>query len=415
MATLRRPAVEELRENFRGEVIRRGDLQYEHARSVYNAMVDRKPELILRCRDVADVITAVQYGRESGLPIAVRGGSHSVAGFASVDEGLVIDLRNMNGVLVDPDRRQATVQGGALVGDLDHATHVFGLATPTGTVSTTGIGGLMLGGGHGYLSRQYGLTIDNLDSADVVLADGRFVRASEDDHEELFWALRGGGGNFGVVTAFTLRLHPVETVIGGPVLWSLDAAGDILRWYREFLPSAREDLSGFFAFLTVPPAPPFPLSLHLEKMCGIVWCFTGPGDEAADAFAPMLAAVDEPAFNGVHAMPYPLLQRAFDALLPAGDQHYWRGDFVRELPDEAIAEHVRFASRLPTPQSAMHLYPIDGAVHRTAPGDTAFAHRDANWSQVMFGIDPDPARNELLRSWTGAYWEAIHPYTERAA
>jgi FAD/FMN-containing dehydrogenase len=406
--------VEEFRRNLRGELFAPEGRGYEEARRLYNAMFDKRPALVARCADVADVIAAVKFGRARHLDIAIRGGGHNGAGLASVEGGLVIDLRAMKGIRVDPGARTATAQGGALAGDLDHATHAFGLATPTGIISTTGIGGLTLGGGHGYLTRKHGLTIDNLLSADVVLADGTFVTASESQHEDLFWALRGGGGNFGVVTSLTLRLHPLETVVAGPTLWPLEAAGDVLRWYREFQLQAPEDVYGFFAFLTVPPVAPFPQPLHLKKMCGIVWCYTGPKEQAADVFAPALR-VAPPSLHGVHEMPYPMLQGAFDALYPAGDQWYWRGDFVKEIPDEAIARHVEFAARLPTMQSAMHLYPIDGAVHRVGKGETPFSYRDANWSQVIVGVDHDPARRDALRSWAIDYWEAVHPYSAGGA
>jgi FAD/FMN-containing dehydrogenase len=411
---LDQPLADEYLGSFRGRLLSDADPDYDEMRAVYNAMIDRRPQVIARCRDVADVIAGVRFGRESGLEIAVRGGAHSGAGLGSVDEGLVLDLSEMNGALVDPDARLATLEGGALLGDLDHAAHAFGLATPAGIMSTTGVGGLALGGGHGYLSRKHGLTIDNLVSADVVLADGSFVSVSEDEHEDLFWALRGGGGNFGVVTRFTLRLHPVTTVVGGPTLWWLDDAADLLLWYREFQPAAPREVYGFFAFLTVPPAPPFPEHLHNQKMCGIVWCYTGPVEDAPDAFAPALR-VAEPAFHGVGEMPYPMLQSAFDALYPPGLQWYWRGDFVRELPDAAIVRHLEYASRLPTLQSTMHLYPVDGAVHDVGPSDTAFSYRDANWSQVIVGVDPEPANAETIRSWTVDYWEALHPYSAGGA
>ena len=396
---------------LRGPLVRAGDDDYDEARSLHNAMIDKRPALIARCQDTADVIAAVRFAREAGLEIAVHGGGHSGAGLGSVDGGLVVDLSPMNGVDIDPETRHATVQGGALLRDLDHAAHAFGLATPAGIISTTGVGGLTLGGGHGYLSRRHGLTVDNLVSADVVLADGSVVTASEDAHEDLFWALRGGGGNFGVVTSFTFRLHPVATVFGGPTLWPLEAAGDVLRWYRDFQPSAPEDVYGFFAFLTVPPAPPFPEQLHLRKMCGIVWCCTGDTGQAAEALA---AAVDEPAtpaLHGPHELPYPMLQAAFDGLYPAGHQWYWRGDFVAELPDDAIALHLEHAEKLPTMQSGMHLYPIDGAVHRVAADETAFGYRDATWSMAIVGVDPDPANAARIREWTVDYWEALHPYS----
>jgi hypothetical protein len=339
----------------------------------------------------------VVFGCREGLELAVRGGGDNGAGFGSVDGGLVIDLSPMNGVRVDPTERTATAGGGALLGDLDHATGAFELAVPAGIISTTGIGGLTLGGGHGYLSRRYGLTIDNLVSADVVLADGSVVTAREDSNHDLFWALRGGGGNFGIVTSFTFRLHPVSTIVGGPTLWPLEAAPDVLRWCREFLPSAPEDVYGFFAFLTVPPARQFPEHLHLQKMCGVVWCYTGPEEDAEEALAAALEPA-KPALHAPHPLPYAALQGAFDGLYPPGEQWYWRGDFVSDIPDAAIALHLEHAERLPTPQSTMHLYPVDGAVHRVAQEETAFAYRDSRWSMVIAGVDPDPAAGESIRS-----------------
>jgi FAD/FMN-containing dehydrogenase len=404
----------EFRSNVLGDLLAPGDPGYEEARRLYNAMIDKRPALIARCRDVADVIAAVNFARKQRLEVAVRGGGHNGAGLGSVQDGLVIDLREMRGVDVDPAARTATVAGGALMRDLDHATHAFGLAVPSGVISTTGVGGLTLGGGHGYLSRKYGLTIDSLLSADVVLADGSVVTASPQGREDLFWAIRGGGGNFGVVTSFKFRLHPVSTVVAGSTLWPLEAAGDVLRWYRAFMPRASEELYGFFAFLTVPPAPPFPEELHLQKMCAIVWCYTGAPEGAAAALAPALQ-VTRPALHAVQEMPYPTLQGMFDALYPAGDQWYWRGDFVKEIPDEAIARHLEYAANLPTMKSAMHLYPVNGAVHRAGKDETAFSYRDANWSQVIVGVDPDPANANKIRSWTVDYWDAVHPYSAGGA
>jgi FAD/FMN-containing dehydrogenase len=394
----------------RGAVIEPADEAYDAARALYNAMIDRRPALIVRCADVADVIAAVRFARAEGVELAIRGGGHNGGGLGSVDGGLVVDLSGLRGVRVDPDRRTAIVAGGATLGEVDHATHAFGLALPAGIISTTGVGGLTLGGGLGHLTRRYGLSIDNLLAADVVLADGSFVQASEREHSELFWAIRGGGGNFGVVTAFTFRLHPVTTVVAGPMLWELDQAGDVMRFYRDFLPQAPEALNGFFAFLTVPPGPPFPEHLHLRKMCGVVWCHGGSEADAARDLAPVRAFA-EPALDGVGAMPYPLLQSAFDGLYPPGHQWYWRADFVREIPDEAVDRHLEFARRLPTMQSTMHLYPVDGAAARVASDATAWGYRDARWAQVMVGVDPDPATAGALRDWTVAYWEALHPYS----
>src|SRR6201997_1789601 len=305
-------------------------------------------------------------------------------GFGSVEGGLVIDLSPMNRTDVDADRRTARVQGGATWAQVDHATHVHGLATPAGIISTTGVGGLTLGGGHGYLTRKHGLTIDNLLEAELVLADGRVVTASESEHPDLFWALRGGGGNFGVVTSFTFRLHPVHTVICGPTAWPASATADILRWYRDFLPAQDEDLYGFFASITVPPAPPFPEDFHLQKACAVVWCYTGDPARADEAFAPVRQM--QPAFEGLGHAPYPALQSTFDPLYPKGLQWYWRGDFFRTVPDGAVEAHARFTEELPTMHSTMHLYPIDGAVHRvgqteTGGGtETSISHRSSRGS-----------------------------------
>ncbi len=414
MLRVEQDVVKELRGRLNGEVVGPGDRGYDEARRVHNAMIDRRPAAVARCRDAADVVAAIRFGRDHRLDIAVRGGGHNGAGLGTVDAGIVIDLRGLNAVRVDPAARTATVQGGALLGELDRATHQHGLATPAGIISTTGVGGLTLGGGHGYLTRKLGLTIDNLLSAEVVLADGRTVTASEREHPDLYWALRGGGGNFGVVTSFTLRLHPVSTVLGGPTLWPLEAAGDVLRWYREVQPTAPEDVFGFFAFLTVPPAPPFPAELHLKKMCGIVWCFTGAKAQADEVLASAFR-VAKPALHGVQEMPYPMLQGAFDGLYPPGDQWYWRGDFVVEIPDAAIAKHLEYAARLPSVQSTMHLYPLGGAVKRLGNADTAFSYREANWSQVIVGVDRDPARAADLRAWAVEYWEALHPHSAGGA
>ncbi len=397
-----------------GEVIEPDDPGYDEARKVYNAMIDKRPAAIARCADQGDVIQAIRYGRERGLDIAIRGGGHNGGGLGTVDDGLVVDLSGIRGVHVDPRTATVRVAGGSLLRDVDHATHAFGLAVPAGIIGTTGAGGLTLGGGLGHLTRRCGLTIDNLLSADVVLADGRVVTASKDEHPDLFWALRGGGGNFGVVTSFTFRGQPVDTVVAGPMLWSLDRSAEILRAYREFIPSAPRELNGFFAFLTVPPAPPFPEELHLQKMCGVVWCYSGPASKADAALAPARDWAPV-ALDGVQPMPLPMLQGAFDALYPPGDQWYWRADFVTEIPDEAVERHVEFGEKLPTWKSTMHLYPIDGAAHDVGESDTAWAYRKARWAQVMVGVDPDPANAEALRYWAVDYWEALHPYSAGGA
>ncbi len=394
---------------LRGECIRPGMEGYDGARRVYNAMIDKRPAVIARCVDVADVIRAVALGREQRLDIAVRGGGHNGGGLGIVDDGLVIDLSQMRGVRVDPEARTAQVGAGTLLAEVDHATHVFGLAAPFGIIGTTGASGLTLGGGVGHLTRKLGLSIDRLIAADVVLADGSFVTASESRHDDLFWALRGGGGNFGVATSFTFRLSPISNVLFGPTLWPIERSAEILSFYRGFIGAQPDDLNGFFAFMTVPPAAPFPPELHMKKMCGVVWCSTAGKADTDSLLAPVRAL--KPALDGVMEVPFPVAQGAFDALYPPGYQWYWRADYVSEIPDAAVAKHVEFGTALPTPFSAMHLYPSDGAAARVPNDATAWAYRDARWAQVMVGVDPDPRNAELIRRWTVDYWEAIHPYS----
>jgi FAD/FMN-containing dehydrogenase len=400
---------EKLGAGFRGRMIGSDHSDYDSARKLYNAMIDKRPRLIAQCVDAADVIAAVNVAREAGLDVAVRCGAHNGPGLGSVDDGLVIDLSALRGVIVDPTARIAHVLGGTLLGEVDHATQAFGLAAPFGIISTTGVGGLTLGGGVGHMTRKLGLSIDNLVEADVVLADGSFVTASEEQHPDLFWALRGGGGNFGVVTRFAFRLSPLSTVIAGPTLWPLERSAEILSWYREFIPNAPEELNGFFAFLTVPPGPPFPEELHLQKMCGVVWCWAGAPEEADRALAE--ARELQPVLDGIQPMPLSVLNSAFDALYPHGDQWYWRSDVVTEIPDEAVAEHVRFGEALPTWKSTMHLYPIDGAATRKGSDETAWTQRDGGWVQVMVGVDPEPENRDLVTDWCVSYWDALHPYS----
>jgi FAD/FMN-containing dehydrogenase len=406
--TAQAAAFDGLKSVLRGPVILPGDGDYDAARAVYNGMIDRRPAAIARCADAADVMSAVRAAGEHGLTVSVRGGGHNAGGLGVWDDALVIDLSAMRGVNVDPATRTAHVQGGCVWGDVDHATAAFGLAIPSGFISTTGVGGLTLGGGIGYLSRRFGLTIDSLLSADVVLADGSFVTASADEHQDLFWALRGGGGNFGVVTEFRFRCHDVGTVVAGPVLYDIADAGDVLRWYREVLPSLPEELNGWLGLLTIPPAPPFPESLWLRKACGIVWCYTGPAGRADEVLAPV-RGFGTPLLDAVMPMPFPVLQSIFDALYPPGLQWYWRADFFNQISDQAIAVHQQFGAELPTPHSTMHLYPIDGAVHRVSEEATAFAYRDAGWAGVIVGVDPDPANAAKIKDWAVRYWDALHP------
>ena len=401
-----------LRERVRGAVIEPGDEAYEEARQVYNAMIDRRPRAVVRCADVTDVRAAVEAAREAGLDLAVRGGGHSVPGFGTGDEALVIDLSAMTSVRVDPRRRTARAEGGCTWGDLDHATHGFGLATTGGIISTTGVGGLTLGGGIGYLARRHGLSCDNLLSADVVTADGELLTASEDEHADLYWALRGGGGNFGVVTSFEFALHPVDTIYGGPIFYPVDRAADVLEFYADFLAKAPEELGAFFAFQIAPPLPFIPEERHGETMCALVTCWSGPIEQGEPALAPLLEEAGPVVAQHVGPMPYPALNGAFDALLPPGLQHYWKANFVRELTDAAIAAHAEHGPRVPCVQSTMHLYPIDGAVQRVPADATAFAHRDARFAAVIAGMWPDPADSEANTRWVRDYWQALQPHSE---
>jgi FAD/FMN-containing dehydrogenase len=406
-------ALQELIAAMRGRVVQPGDPDYDDARAVYNAMIDKRPALIAQCADVADVIAAVNFARKQKLPLAVRSGGHNGPGLGTVDDGLVIDLGPMHGVRIDPVAQTARVEGGAKLGDLHHATQAFGLATPSGIIATTGVGGITLGGGIGHLTRQLGLAIDNLLEADVVLADGSFVTASETENPDLFWALRGGGGNFGVVTSFLFRLHPLPNLYAGPMLWPLEKSADVLNWYREFIVNAPDELNGFFAFLTVPPTAPFPEELWGKKVCGVVWAYTG--DDPEGTFAPIREKFGPPALDWVGPIPHTALQSMFDGFYPAGHQWYWKADFVREIPDAAVDIHVQYGSTLPTPLATMHLYPIDGVAGRVPKDDTAWNYRDAHWGMVMVGVSPDPADNAHMIEWTRNYWSALHPYSAGGA
>jgi len=313
-------SIENLAANLRGELLTPDSADYDETRAVFNAMIDKKPSLIAMCVDATDVQTCVNFARDNGVPLAICGGGHNAGGLGSVDGGLVINLSKMRGIRVDPKTKTVQVQAGCRWGDVDHAAHAYGLAIPSGIISTTGVGGLTLGGGLGHLTRNYGLTIDNLLEADVVLADGSMVVAGPDENPDLYWALRGGGGNFGVVTSFLFQGRPVDTIFGGPTLWHLDRTEEIMKWYRDFILQAPEELTGFFAFLTVPPGPPFPEHLHLKKMCGVVWCYSGDLDKAEELFAPVREL--QPDLYGVGEMPFPMLNSAFDAVYPAGHQWY---------------------------------------------------------------------------------------------
>ena len=397
-------------QNLRGTLFQRDDPGYDEARKLYNGMIDKRPLMIARCIDAADVIAAVNFGRANQLAIAVRGGGHNGPGFGSVNDGLVIDLSMMKGVRVDPANRTVRVGGGSQTGDVDHATHAFGLAIPFGVVSTTGVAGLTLSGGHGYLSRQYGLAIDNLIEVDLVLADGTFVTASKTDNSDLFWGLRGGGGNFGVVTSFLFEAHPARFVYGGPIFFELTNAADVMRWYRDFQTVAPEEFYIFLGLQTVPSGDPFPRDHWGKKICVLVVSFNGPVGEGEKAVNAVRAALPKGIIDFAGQIPYPALQGMFDSLYPKGLQWYWKGDFVKTLPDAAIDAHIEHAAKVPSEASCMHLYPIDGAVHRKAKDETAWNCRDATWSMVIAGVDADPGKAPALKRWAKDYWAAVHPF-----
>ncbi|MGY6518042.1 MAG: FAD-binding oxidoreductase [Lysobacteraceae bacterium] len=406
--------LEGFKSRLRGELIQPDHPGYDAARAMYNGMIDKRPALIARCVDVADVVAAVAFGRESGLPLAIRGGGHSGPGLGGVDRGLVIDLSAMRGVRVDPETRTVRVAAGCTSGDVDHATHAFGLAVPFGIIASTGVAGLTLGGGSGYLTRRHGLTIDNLLEADVVLADGRFVTASADRNADLFWALRGGGGNFGVVTSFLFRAHPVSTVFAGPVFWDISHGRAVMQAFRDFQATAPEAFGGFVGLKSVPPTEPFPEAHWSRRACAVMACFDGSEAAGRAAMQPLLDGLPEPLFDWRQPLPFPALQSMFDPFFPAGLQWYWKGAFVSELPDAAIDAHIEQILKAPTDLSLMHLYPVDGAAARVPVADTAWPARRARWSMVIAGVDPDPARAGELRDWARGYWHALRPHSQEA-
>jgi FAD/FMN-containing dehydrogenase len=404
--------INELASKLRGKLIKPTDSNYNETRKVYNGMIDKHPGLFVMCVDVADVIAAVNFGRENNLLIAVRGGGHNGGGLGLCNDGLVIDLSGIKFVRVDTSDHTVRVGGGNVWGEVDHATHPFGLAVPAGIISTTGVGGLTLGGGVGHLSRKYGLTIDNLLEADMVLADGSVVTVNKNQHTDLFWAIRGGGGNFGIVTSFKFQAHPVKTVIGGPTLWPIERTEEIMEWYHNFIHDAPDDLNGFIATMIIPGAP-FPDFLHGNQYCGIVWCFTGSQDQFDKLIKPAMDL--NPVFAHVGEMPYPAIQTLFDGLMPPGLQWYWRADFFNELGTEVRAQHLKFGSQIPTPLSQMHLYPISGAASRVGEKETPWAYRDANYAGVIVGVDPEPKNADKITKWCKEYWEALHPYSSGGA
>jgi len=404
--------IETFKNQLQGKIMMPSDDEYEETRKVYNAMIDKHPGMFVVCVDVADVIAAVNFGRDNNLLIAVRGGGHNGGGLGLCNDGLVIDLSGLKFVRVDTSDNTVRVGGGNTLHEVDHATHPYGLAIPAGIVSSTGVGGLTLGGGVGYLTRKYGLTIDNLLEADIVLADGSVVTVNNGQNQDLFWAVRGGGGNFGIVTSFKFQAHPVMNIFGGPTLWPIEKTEEIMEWYHDFLHHAPDELNGFIATLII-PGPPFPDHLHNKQFCGIVWCYCGDLEKVKEVFNPILAK--NPFFQMVGEMPYPALQSLFDGLMPPGLQWYWKADFYNELGPELRKQHLKFGSNIPTPLSQMHLYPISGAASRIGNEDTPWAYRDSKYAGVIVGIDPDPVNADKITQWSKDYWEAMHPYSSGGA
>jgi FAD/FMN-containing dehydrogenase len=411
MGVISKPTINQLREQVRAEVSTAGDPGYDQARAVHNGMFDKHPQAVIRAGQVADVIAGVNFARDTGLDLAVRGGGHSAPGFGTCDGGVVIDLSPMRSVYVDPRAATARVGGGATWGDFNYATHAYGLATTGGIVSTTGIAGLTLGGGIGYLARPYGLSIDNLRSAEVVTADGRVLVASEQENADLFWALRGGGGNFGAVTSFEFQLHPVADIYAGIFFYELESASDLLRFFADFIPGAPEAYGAFPAFQIAPPLEFIPPDRVGDTFCAAIVHFAGPleaGEKAMEPFravAPVVAEMAGP-------MPYPALNTAFDALFPKGIRSYWKGSFVTELTDAAIDQHLIYGPKVPDVTATMHLYPINGACHRVGADETAFAYREATFAQVILAAWHDPADDEQRIRWVRDYHQATAPYSE---
>ncbi len=412
LSNVSKDVIEEFSSQIRGKLIFPDDSEYNEARKVYKGMIDKSPDMFIKCVDVADVISSVNFGRENNLLVSVRGGGHNAGGLGICDNGIVIDLSGLKFVRVNTEDNTVLLGGGNVWGEVDHATHPFGLAVPAGILSTTGVGGLTLGGGVGYLSRKYGLTIDNLLEADMVLADGSVVTVNANQHEDLFWAIRGGGGNFGIVTAFKFQAHPVKTVYAGPTLWPIDKTEEIMEWYHNFIHKAPDELNGFVATLCI-PGPPFPPELHNKNFCAVVWCYSGDLANAEELFEPVRAM--NPIFEHVGEMPYPMVQSMFDGLYPPGMQWYWRADFFDDIPAPARALHKQFGSQIPTPLSTMHLYPISGYAGRVKKDETPWAYRDAKYAGVFVGVDPDPANAEKITTWSKTYSEALHPYSSGGA
>ncbi|MGC0332743.1 hypothetical protein RKD23_005733 [Streptomyces sp. SAI-170] len=402
------PDRQRLRDSLRGDIVEPGDPDYDEARKVYNAMIDKRPAIVVRAVDAGDVMATVDFARERGLPLAVRGGSHGVAGYGTCDDGVVLDLGRMRGTRVDPETRTARVEGGCTWADVNHATHAFGLATTGGVVSSTGVGGLTTGGGMGYLARRCGLACDNLLSVDLVTADGSFLTCTEEQNADLMWAVRGGGGNFGVVTSFVYRLHPIADILGGPTFYPLD--GEVIRRYREMIADSDGRLGALFAVALGPPLPFLPERWHGRPICGVIACWSGP-EEQDDEIRTRLSGLGPVLGQMVERMPYPVINTLFDELLPAGLFHYWKGTFSRGLPDGAIDAYIDYGASTPSLESATVVFPLDGAVQRVGPQDTAFAYRDVDYATALSGTLTTREDCEAQRDWVRGFYDALLPHS----
>lgn len=410
--TLDAAAIDELASALSGDVIRPGDDAYDEARRVWNGMIDRRPAAVARCRGVADVIACVRFAAERDLLLAVRGGGHNVAGFGTCDGGLVIDLSAMRSVRVDPARRVARAEGGATWGEVDRETQVFGLATPGGLVSTTGIGGLTLGGGQGWLRRTYGMTCDNLLSADVVTADGQLLVASEEEHADLFWALRGGGGNFGVVTSFEYRLHPVGPLVAlADLVYPLDQSARVMEGFRDFVAEAPDELNVSVTWWSIPAVPGFPEELHGEAVVIVGAVDAGPSNEGEKRLMP-LRDLSEPMLDLSGTLPYTALQQIFDPFFPAGDlRYYWKSLYLARLDDEVVNEIVRWVERRPSAMSMASAVALGGALGRVAPDATAAGERSAPFLLEILANWAEPEETEANVTWARGFFMAMERFS----
>ena len=415
MTTMQLEAIEDLKRGFEGEILLPADDGYDAARRIWNAMIDKRPAVIARCATTTDVVRSVKFARDNGLVLAVRGGGHNIAGSALCDDGLVIDLSRMKAASVDAAKRRVVVEGGATLADLDAATLPHGLATPVGINSTTGIAGLTLGGGFGWLSRKHGMTIDNLESAEVVTAAGQVVRASASENPDLFWALKGGSGNFGVVTRFEFRLHPVgPDVLSGLIVYPLSEAKSVLRQYREFVAGAPEELSVWAVLRKAPPLPFLPEGVHGQGIIALALIYAGDPMQGERLVGP-LRTFGTPVGEHVGVQPYVAWQQVFDPLLTDGARNYWKSHNLSKLEDGILDTIVAFADVLPSPQSEVFLASIGGATARPAPDAAAYAHRDANFVLNVHGRWDDPADDGPGIAWARSFFRAAAPFATGGA